>query len=261
MNLSVEPNERITYKLRHQDEDVLVVDKRAGLVTQPGKGHERDTLLNGLFAHFGPQLQNLGRARDFGLLHRLDRTTSGLLLFALRPRAYDALREAFAKREIRKFYWAVTAKAPNKPSGVINRPILETTDEMKLAKISSAGKPSTTAYRVLQTSTIGGGAAALLECRPLTGRLHQLRVHLESIGCPILGDELYGPRATRGVAPRLALHSHRLAFKHPTTGETVDVRSPWPRDLISLLKRLGMQRPDLVEAAGPSTESTDEPEA
>jgi 23S rRNA pseudouridine1911/1915/1917 synthase len=251
MNLSVEPNERITYKIRHQDDDLLVIDKRAGLVTQPGKGHERDTLLNGLFAAFGPQLQNLGRNRDFGLLHRLDRTTSGLLLVALRPRAYDALREAFANREIRKFYWAITSKAPNKPTGVINRPILETTDEMKLAKISSAGKASTTAYRVVQMSTVGGGAAAMLECRPLTGRLHQIRVHLESIGCPILGDELYAPRSLRQASPRLALHAHRLAFKHPSTGETIDVHSPWPRDLLPVLKRLGMQRPDQMENAAP----------
>ena len=256
MNFTVEPNERITFKVRFEDEDLLVIDKRAGLVTQPGKGHERDTLLNGLFARYGAQLQNLGRARDFGLLHRLDKMTSGLLLVGLRPRAYDALRELFATRAVRKFYWAVTAKAPNKPTGVINRPILETTDEMKLAKISSAGKASITAYRVLQMSTIGGGAAALLECRPVTGRLHQIRAHLESIGCPILGDELYAPRAVRGVAQRLALHSHRLAFTHPVSGETVDVESPWPRDLLNLLKKFGFERPDRVRHGDtPSTEA------
>ena len=128
---------------------------------------------------------------------------------------------------------------------------------MKLAKISSAGKPSTTAYRILQTSTVGGGAAALLECRPLTGRLHQIRVHLESIGCPLLGDELYAPRSMRSVSTRLALHSHRLAFKHPTTGETIDIRSPWPRDLGAILKRLGMQRPDLQEAPAAPDEPQD----
>jgi 23S rRNA pseudouridine1911/1915/1917 synthase len=246
LNLSIEPNERITYKVRYEDADLLVIDKRAGLVTQPGKGHERDTLLNGLFAKYGAQLQNLGRDRDFGLLHRLDRTTSGLLLVGLRPRAYDTLRKAFTRREIRKFYWAIAAKVPNKPSGVINRPILETEDDMKLARISSAGKESITAYRVLARATVGGGAAALLECRPVTGRLHQIRVHLESIGCPILGDELYGPKSTRGVSPRLALHAHRIAFKHPVSGEVVDVHSPWPRDLGALLKRLGLPRPEEI---------------
>src|SRR5882672_9343052 len=104
--LSVEPNESITFKVRYQDDDLLVVQKRAGLPTQPGKGHEADTLLNGLFARFGPLLQNLGAARDFGLLHRLDKDTSGLLIVALRPRAYDTLRDDFAARRIKKYYWA-----------------------------------------------------------------------------------------------------------------------------------------------------------
>lgn len=241
MNLSVEPNERITFKIRHEDDDVLVVEKPPGTVSQPGKGHLTNSLLNGLFARYGQQLQNLGKARDFGMLHRLDKPTSGLLIVALRPRAYDALREAFAARNIRKFYWAVCRGSPNKPSGVIRRPILETTDEMKTARISSAGKPALTAYRVLETSM----GCSLIECRPVTGRLHQIRVHLDSIGSSILGDDLYGPAAMRHVSPRLALHAHRIAFTHPITGEPIDVRSPWPRDLRSLLRRLRMARPDL----------------
>ena len=84
----------------------------------------------------------------------------------------------------------------------------------------------------------------MLECRPVTGRLHQIRVHLDSIGCPILGDELYAPRPVRSISPRLALHSHRLAFAHPVSGEKVDVESPWPRDLLSLLKKFGFERPE-----------------
>ena len=244
MNLSISPNERITFKVRHADDGLLVVDRPAGVVTQPGKGHESDTLLNGLFARYGQQLQNLGKARDFGLLHRLDRQTSGLVLIALRTRAYDTLREAFAKRKVRKFYWAVTGRTPNKLAGVIRRPILEEEGDKKLARISSAGKPALTAYRVLQTSTVGEGAAALIECRPVTGRLHQVRVHLDSIGCPILGDDFYAPRSRVRVAPRLALHAHRLVFTHPASGETVDVHSPWPKDLTPFLRRLGITRPD-----------------
>ena len=254
MNLSIPPNPDITFKIRHQDEDLLVVEKPARLVTQPGRGHEDDTLLNGLFAHFGQQLQNLGKARDFGLLHRLDRQTSGLLIVGLKPRAYDALRQAFADREIKKFYWAIAAKAPNKPSGVIKRPILETDDDQKLAKIAASGKPALTAYRVLQTATKGEGRAALLECRPVTGRLHQVRIHLHSIGCPILGDELYAPKAKLFVSPRLALHAHRLVFKHPTSGEVVDVRSPWPKDLAGVLKRLGFEKPEAAAQPGAQDE-------
>lgn len=239
MQLSIAPNDRITFKVRFEDEDLLVVDKPARLVTQPGLGHESDTLLNGLFASHGAQLQNLGKSRDFGLLHRLDRQTSGLVLVALRARAYDALRDAFEARQVRKFYWAVTARAPSKPSGTIRRPILEETKGKKLAKISPAGKPALTAYRVLQQNQ----RAALLDCRPVTGRLHQVRVHLMSIGCPILGDDFYAPRSIAGAAPRLALHAHRLVFQHPTKGGEIDVQSPWPRDLAPLLRRLGIEKP------------------
>ena len=105
-NLSVEPNPRVTLRIAYRDDDLVVVEKPTGMPTQPGKGHTRDTLLNGLFGieEFGAKLQNLGRDRDFGLLHRLDRPTSGLLLVGLRPRAYDAMRDAFAKRQVKKFY-------------------------------------------------------------------------------------------------------------------------------------------------------------
>lgn len=249
MKFSVEPNERITFKVRHEDPDLLVIEKPPGIVTQPGKGHEHNSLLNGLFAHYGARLQNLGRARDFGLLHRLDKQTSGLLIVALRPRAYDALREAFAGREVGKYYWAVAKGAPNKPTGLIRRPILETGgqgSEMKTARVSSAGKQAVTAYRVLQSSP----AASLIECRPITGRLHQIRVHLDSIGCAILGDDLYGPQSVRHAAPRLALHSHRITFTHPSSQERIDVASPWPRDLRALLTRTGLRRPDLPPSGG-----------
>jgi 23S rRNA pseudouridine1911/1915/1917 synthase len=258
VNLSVAPNPDVTFKIRYQDADLLVVDKPARVVTQPGKGHETDTLLNGLFAAFGQDLQNLGRARDFGLLHRLDRQTSGLLIVALKAKAYDALRGQFERREIRKFYWALASRAPRKPVGVIKRPILEQSDEKKTARISVSGKPSVTAYRVLATSSVGDGKAALLECRPVTGRLHQVRVHLNSIGCPILGDDIYGPKSLIGAAPRLALHAHRIVFTHPVSLERVDVRSPWPRDLTPLLRRLRIPKPtessiqDANEVAGDS---------
>jgi 23S rRNA pseudouridine1911/1915/1917 synthase len=249
VNLSVTPNPHVHFKIRHADDDVLVIDKPQGLVTQPGKGHADDTLLNGLFALHGPALQNLGQARDFGLLHRLDKHASGLLIVALRARAYDALRDDFANRRIKKFYWAVARRAPAKPSGVINRPIIETTGDQRLAKIAASGKPSITAYRTLAVGTVGDGAA-LLECRPVTGRLHQIRVHLASIGCELVGDDMYAKGAIAKAAPRVVLHSHRVVFQHPTTKETIDVRSPWPKDLNGVLKRFGLPKPTLESAAG-----------
>ncbi len=245
--LSIEPNGRVSFKVRHEDADVIVVDKPAGLVTQPGRGHERDTLLNGLFARSGARLQQLGRERDFGLLHRLDKPTSGLLVVALTREAYDGLREAFEKRRVRKFYWAVATRAPKKPSGLIKRPIAESggderdggRSQPRRARVSGAGKPALTAYRVVEANDRG----ALIECRPVTGRLHQVRVHLESIGCPIFGDDVYGPRWVADASARLALHAHRLAFAHPRSGEVIDVASPLPRDLRALLKRLGLSVP------------------
>ena len=240
-NFTIEPNDRVVYKVRHADDDVLVIDKPAHVVSTPGAGHDRGSLLNGLFATYGKQLQNLGKDRDFGMLHRLDRETSGLLIVALRPNAYDTLRKMFEAREIRKFYFAVVAGVPKQTSGVIRRPINEVKEmrdrrELKIAKISGSGKPATTAYRVLDSSP----AASFLECRAVSGRLHQLRVHLESIRCPIFGDDLYAPPAIARGAKRLALHAHRIAFEHPVTGLPIEVESPLPADITRLVSRLGM---------------------
>ena len=246
MSLSVDPNPNITFGIHYEDDHVAVVEKPTRLASQPGKGHADDTLLNGLFARWPNQMQNMGKSRDFGLLHRLDRETSGLLLVALKPDAYDRLRDDFANRRVRKFYWAICSDPPKKPTGVIRMPIIESpaaaapknarsnSGTMKLARITRAGsgKPALTAYRVLETSDHG----CLIEARPVTGRLHQVRLHLDGIGCPILGDVLYGPRRVQGASPRLALHAHRLVFTHPATGETVDVKTGWPKDLRRVLK-------------------------
>jgi len=252
-NLTIEPNDRVVFKVRYSDDDVLVIDKPAHVVSTPGLGHDRGSVLNGLFATYGKQLQNLGKDRDFGMLHRLDRETSGLLIIALRASAYDKLRKMFEARRIRKFYFAVVAGVPKQTSGVIRRPINEVKEtrdrhEMKIAKISGSGKPATTAYRVLDSSP----AASFLECRAVTGRLHQLRVHLESIRCPIFGDDLYAPPAIAKGAKRLALHAHRIAFEHPLTGTLVDVESPIPADIRRLVSRLGM---DPSKAAAAKAES------
>lgn len=259
---TIEPNAKVRFKIRHQDEHVLVLDKPHGLVTQPGKGHLTDSLLNGLFAGssvnaetgkktpWGIRLQKLGEERDFGLLHRLDRETSGLLVAALSREAYDGLRDQFEAREVKKFYWAICSRRPRNDTGVIKKSILETVGfaqgdlydsrNVKIARISAAGKPALTAYRVLDANNIG----ALIECRPVTGRLHQVRIHLDAIGCPILSDGFYAPANTRGVAPRLALHSHRIVFTHPVTKETIDIHSPFPKDLKQALTTLKLKLPE-----------------
>lgn len=268
-HLTIEPNDRVTYKVWHEDDHVLVVGKPAHVVTMPGLGHERDSLLNGLFARLGPRLQKLGRSRDFGLLHRLDRDTSGLVIVALSVEAYEGLREAFERREVAKFYWAIVDGAPKRAEGKITLPIAEfkgqtrlaraakgsaaarTIDDRvkKLARVSSAGQEAMTAYRTL----CAGAGASLLECRAYTGRLHQVRVHLEAIGCPILGDEFYAPQGVRDAAPRLALHAHRLVVKHPVTQATLDVRTKWPQDLRGTLTRCKLARPDAKESTSGSS--------
>lgn len=262
--LSVDPNDRVTFKVHFEDEHLAVVDKRSGLVTQPGVGHERDTLLNGLFARWGTRLQNLGSARDFGLLHRLDAETSGVLIVAFTNSAYAELRRQFESREVRKFYYAIVGRAPKAASDVVRLPLAEETrrtskySAVTRGKVSRAGKPAVTAFRVVSANDRG----ALVECRPVTGRLHQVRVHMEAIGSPVLGDRLYGKGD--GLAPRLALHAHRVIFTHPATGETIDVRSPLPKELRAVLTRLGLTLPDREPSAGdanadPAAGTLDEP--
>ena len=245
----VEPNERITFAVHYADDHMLVVEKPTRVVTQPGVGHQHDTLLNGLVARYPKQLKNLGVNRDFGLVHRLDRETSGLVVIALTPEGYDGLRAQFENRKVRKFYWAVCLKAPRDPEGVIRKPILDELQRtsrytsVRIAKISNAGKPALTAYRVLDRSDL----AATIEARPVTGRLHQIRLHLSMIGSAVLGDSLYGPKKVKFGAPRLALHAHRIVLNHPVTGEEIDIHTKFPRDLRTLLKKLELKRPDLDE--------------
>jgi 23S rRNA pseudouridine1911/1915/1917 synthase len=250
---SVEPNPKVTCRIRYEDETVLVVEKPARIVTQPGLGHDRSSLLNGLFARYGNRLQNLGAARDFGLLHRLDRETSGVLIVALEASAYDRLREDFELRRIRKYYWAIVKKAPDPASGVVRTALAEvkavdraSDRPIKLARISRGGKPAVTAYRTLSASELG----ALVECRPMTGRLHQVRVHMASIGSAVLGDDFYASGGVAEASPRLALHAHRVAFAHPKTGALVDVATEMPKDLRGVLTRLRLAMPVRDEGAG-----------
>lgn len=259
---TVEPNERVTFAVRHEDEHLVVVEKPARVVSTPGVGHQHDTLLNGLYARWGETLRHLGEKRDHGMVHRLDRDTSGLLVVAKSAAVYDALRAAFAGRRVEKYYWAICLKAPREPRGVVRKAIEERVERtskytaVKTAKPAAAGKPAVTAYRVLDESPL----AALIEARPVTGRLHQVRVHLAMIGAGVLGDGQYGPVRTNRAAPRLALHAHRLRLDHPATGDPLDVRTAFPKDLRRTLRALELRRPDLPAAEGgiPASGSAEE---
>lgn len=239
--LSVEPNPRVPFRVLHEDAWLVVVEKPARVATQPGLGHEGDSLLNGLFARYGPAMQNLGRGRDFGLLHRLDIDTSGLVAAALRADAYDALREAFESRRVVKRYWALVRGAPAAGAGVVRLPIEEVQGERKTARVSRSGKPAETAHRTIAT----GKGASLVECRLGSGRLHQIRVHLAAIGCPVLGDREYGGPDVGSMSHRLALHAFLLGLPHPETGEGLVIGSEWPADLDGATRRFGLRRPRL----------------
>lgn len=241
---SVAPNDDIQFVIRYADENLLVVDKPAGVVTQPGKGHLRDSLLNGLFVQYGNLLQNLGEDRTWGLLHRLDKETSGLVLVALRTRAYDRLREQFENRLVKKTYWAIVWGTPSPPQGVIQDPIAEVVSTRKIAVIRRDGKQAITAYRVLQTS----GDVSLVEARPKTGRLHQIRLHLAARGNQLLGDDIYGGKIKTPTVPRLCLHATQLSFLHPESGHRITVNCPWPDDLLRTAKRFGLQIPAIDSA-------------
>jgi 23S rRNA pseudouridine1911/1915/1917 synthase len=243
MGFSITPNKTVPFGIRHADADVLVVEKPSGVVTQPGKKHEHDSLLNGLFCEYGNRLQNLGAARDWGLLHRLDKDTSGLVLVALSTAAHGTLSEQFKRRQVQKTYWAIVLGCPKVAQGVIQKPIVEVVGKTKRAIIKHGGKPAITAYRVLQR----GEQVSLIEARPKTGRLHQIRVHLAALGHPILGEPTYAGRAQMPTVPRLCLHAAVLSFVHPATTRRVEMQSPWPQDLRKTLRRLGLVPPD----AGP----------
>jgi 23S rRNA pseudouridine1911/1915/1917 synthase len=246
--LSVAPNPDVPFAVVHEDADVLVVCKPAGVVTQPGVGHEGDALLNGLFARWGKQLQNLGKKRDFGLLHRLDRPTSGLVVVGLTPAGYDGVRRQFEKHTIEKTYLALTHGTPQPASGTERTPLREARrggQKVALAGEHPAAQKAVTRYETL----IRARGVALVKCRIQTGRLHQIRVHLALLRAPVVGDRDYGPRDdldrrfTRAVHNAIFLHAAELGFTHPVSGERLTVRAPLPAPLLAFLETVGVACP------------------
>ena len=249
VSLAIRPNPNVRFDIVHEDADLMVVNKPAGLVTQPGKGHASDSLLNGVFALHGKFLQNLGVRRDWGLLHRLDRDTSGLLVIAKLPSAYDQLRRDFEDRKVDKEYLAIVRGAPQPRQGVVQARLKEVVvpgaeyGTVKKVVISRQGQEAVSSYRTLAESEATG--AALVRVAIKTGRLHQIRAHMLFLGTAVFGDELYTlpglPKQVKGpYAPRLCLHAFRLGFKHPTTDKWVHYESPLPGDLAAFARKMGL---------------------
>jgi 23S rRNA pseudouridine1911/1915/1917 synthase len=222
--------------VRHVDDDVIVLDKPAGLVVHPGAGHEHGTLVHGVLDRF-PEVAGVGDPNRPGIVHRLDRDTSGLLVVARSAAAYDELVHALAARAVERRYVALVWGVPASPRGIIDAPIGRAPRRRTRMAVRESGRDARTAYEVREVLGRGRGVA-LLDCALETGRTHQIRVHLSAIAHPIVGDAAYG-----GVRPgidldRPFLHAAVVSFRHPVTRAAVHVEAPLPSELAIVLEDL-----------------------
>jgi 23S rRNA pseudouridine1911/1915/1917 synthase len=222
--------QKMPLRVVHEDAALIVIDKPAGLVVHPGAGQADRTLLNALLAH-APALAGVPRA---GIVHRLDKDTSGLLVVAKTVEAQADLVKQLADRSMRRVYIALVQGDPP-ASGTIDAPVGRDARARTRMAVTHRGKPARTGYRVLERF----GRAALVECRLETGRTHQIRVHFQHIRHPLVGDTVYRRGTRHGIAfPRQALHAAELSLRHPSSGEQLTWRAPLPRDFKRLVDEL-----------------------
>ena len=228
-----EADPAVAFSVVHEDADVVVVDKPAGLVVHPGAGQREHTLVNGLL-HRHPEIATVGEPHRPGIVHRLDRGTSGVLVVARSDRAYHSLVEQLAAHEPERVYIALAWGQPERDRGTIDAPIGRSSRHPTRMTVTPDGRPATTHYEVVQRFA-DPVPTSLLECRLETGRTHQIRVHLRAIGHPVVGDRDYdGGRP--GLDPgRPFLHAKLLRFRHPASGEPVEASAPLPPDLVGTL--------------------------
>ncbi len=220
-----------------EDEDVLVLDKGPNLVMHPGSGTGEDTLVHYALHHTGGKLSKLGGAKRPGIVHRLDKDTTGAVVLAKSDRAYLELIKQFAGRSVAKEYLALAQGVPKLRSGSIREPIgRNPVVRVKMAVVpASQGKPAHTDWSVEENF---GKTAVLVRCWLHTGRTHQIRVHLAHLGHPLLGDRTYGWKPHGLLVPHVMLHAEKLSFTHPATGRSVEIRTPLPADFSALLAKL-----------------------
>jgi 23S rRNA pseudouridine1911/1915/1917 synthase len=229
--MSVAQPENIALDVLYEDEDVLAVDKPAGMTVHPAPGHPSSTLVNAILAHC-KDLSGIGGVLRPGIVHRLDRDTSGVILVAKNDAAHNGLARQLKARTVEKTYIALVEGTPSPDTGIIDAPVARDPRNRKRMAIVDGGRDAVTAYRVMERLE----GASLLELRPRTGRTHQIRVHLAAIGHPIIGDRTYG-RPSK-VVSRQFLHAATIAFDHPRSGERLTVAAPLAADLVSALTRL-----------------------
>ena len=232
--LAADPSVPVT--VVHEDPDVLVVDKPPGLVVHPGAGRATGTLVQGLLARY-PELAGVGDPERPGIVHRIDRDTSGLLAVARTPAAYDGLVAQLAARTVDRRYEALAWGHLDPAAGRIDGPIGRSRRHPTRMAVAADGREAVTDYRLLAAFD-DPVEVSHLELRLRTGRTHQIRVHLRSIGHPVVGDDQYGGVRQSLAVPRMFLHAELLGFDHPTTGEHLELRAPLPEDLRSVLDGL-----------------------
>ncbi len=259
--------ETIALDIRYEDADLIVLNKPAGLVVHPGAGNPTGTLVNALIAHCGDSLSGIGGVARPGIVHRLDKDTSGLIVAAKNDAAHQALSAAFSVHDIERVYAAIALGCPRPAVGTVDAPLARaTTDRLRMAVVAEKNRrpdqrPAVTHYRVVETygrgraKLAGDALATLIDCTLETGRTHQIRVHLASIGHPLVGDPVYGrgpglsglkpgePAADRAIAAvaafrRQALHARVLGFAHPVTGEAMRFEAQPPKDFVALREAL-----------------------
>jgi 23S rRNA pseudouridine1911/1915/1917 synthase len=239
--------EDIPLDILFEDADLLVLNKAPGIVVHPAAGHEEHTLVNALLHHCEGQLSGIGGVARPGIVHRLDKDTSGCLVVAKNDAAHLALSEQFAGRTVEKAYLAILCGEPARDGGEIRAAIARHPSHRKRMAVTEDGdgREAHTTWRVRERL----GQATLVEARIHTGRTHQIRVHFQHLGHPVAGDETYGARPTRRLAeqtgytpPRVLLHAHTLAFVHPRTRRRRVFTAPWPPDFqaaLAALRRTG----------------------
>jgi 23S rRNA pseudouridine1911/1915/1917 synthase len=253
--------EAIALNIIYEDDDIIVIDKPAGLVVHPATGHATGTLVNALIAHCGASLSGIGGVRRPGIVHRIDKDTSGLLVAAKNDRAHASLSAQFADHgktgAMERGYLAFAWGVPRRPHGSIDAPLDRHPHAREKMAVRDGGREAVTHYEVRETfnGTDGKPVASLFALKLETGRTHQIRVHLAHIGHPLLGDSVYGPhfktkasqlgpesRAALTALDRQALHAYLLTLEHPNTGEILRWEQPLPEDLLSLQRALTAAR-------------------
>ena len=241
--------ENIPLDIVYEDEDLIVVNKPAGMTVHPAPGAYHGTLVHALLYHCQGKLSGIGGVKRPGIVHRIDKDTSGLLVVAKNDLTHKALTQQFSVHSIERTYWAFVYGIPNPLNGVVEAPIGRSPyDRKKMAIVSKNGKPAVTHYQTLKTCA---KAASLIKCHLETGRTHQIRVHLSSLGCNLIGDQIYVKNkksAVSGISaelkdyintfPRQALHAKTLGFIHPRRQEFLQFDSELPEDLQELSQKL-----------------------